>query len=216
MAQSSPVGQRLAGSRFPCFTGRVAVPRRAHRLVTAAAIRVRPYTVRKGDTLSSIAKKRDLSFEELVKLNHDVKPEDLTEGQTIVLPAGKLSARDKEILQGIGPGTYRTYPVRAGETIEDIISKRSISRREADQLNADLNLDNLFEHQLIKLPANKFTVREREMLTGTVGVPNEFFSGGSPVSKVLLAAVLLGAAFSFWMFRQNQRNDDDELPSTTP
>lgn len=110
MAQSSPVGQRLAGSRFPCFTvrplsrrenyepnlktrcasadgrqasllpatlpghlyaiaeassavavplqGRVAVPRRAHRLVTAAAIRVRPYTVRKGDTLSSIAKKR--------------------------------------------------------------------------------------------------------------------------------------------------------------
>lgn len=120
------------------------------------------------------------------------------------------------------------------------------------------------EHQLIKLPANKFTVREREMLTGTVGVPNEFFSGGSPVSKVLLAgavctapaqiivriakycscqaapaldscklvcygdpatlydkgglcaAVLLGAAFSFWMFRQNQRNDDDELPSTTP
>lgn len=85
-----------------------------------------------------------MSFEELVKLNHDVKPEDLTEGQTIVLPAGKLSARDKEILQGIGPGTYRTYPVRAGETIEDIISKRSISRREADQLNADLNLDNLF------------------------------------------------------------------------
>ena len=42
------------------------------------------------------------------------------------------------------------------------------------------------EHQLIKLPANKFTVREREMLTGTLGVPQEFFSGGSPWSKVLL------------------------------
>lgn len=86
----------------------------------------------------------DLSFEELVKLNHDVKPDMLVEGQTIVLPAGKLSARDKEILQGIGPGTYRTYPVRAGETIEDIISKRAISRKEVDQLNQDANLDNLF------------------------------------------------------------------------
>ena len=79
-----------------------------------------------------------------MKLNHDVKPDCLVEGQTIVLPAGKLSARDKEILQGIGPGTYRTYPVRAGETIEDIISKRNISRRVVDQLNADANLDNLF------------------------------------------------------------------------
>lgn len=39
------------------------------------------------------------------------------EGQTLLLPAGKLSARDKEILAGIGPWTYRTYPVRAGENI---------------------------------------------------------------------------------------------------
>ena len=40
------------------------------------------------------------------------------EGQTLVLPAHKLSARDKEILAGIGPWSYRTYPVRAGETLE--------------------------------------------------------------------------------------------------
>ena len=94
--------------------------------------------------MTTMSASADLSFEELVKLNHDVKPDMLVEGQTIVLPAGKLSARDKEILQGIGPGTYRTYPVRAGETIEDIISKRNISRKEVDQLNQDANLDNLF------------------------------------------------------------------------
>lgn len=44
-------------------------------------------------------------------------PDALTEGQTLLLPSGRLSARDKEILEGIGPWTYRTYPVRAGETL---------------------------------------------------------------------------------------------------
>ena len=59
---------------------------------------------------------------------------------------------------------------------------------------ADLQMINwglgVAEHQLIKLPANKFTVREREMLTGTLGVPQEFFAGGSPWSKVLLGGAL--------------------------
>ena len=85
----------------------------------------------------------ELNFEELVKLNHDVRPDMLEEGQTIILPAGKLSVRDREILAGIGPGTYRTYPVRSGETIEDIISKRSVRRDEVDKLNKDINLDSL-------------------------------------------------------------------------
>ena len=44
---------------------------------------------------------------------------------------------------GIGPRTYRTYPVRSGESIEDIISKRSISRAEVDALNPEVNLDKL-------------------------------------------------------------------------
>ena len=44
---------------------------------------------------------------------------------------------------GIGPRTYRTYPVRSGENIEDIISKRGISRAEVNALNPEVNLDKL-------------------------------------------------------------------------
>ena len=44
---------------------------------------------------------------------------------------------------GIGPRTYRTYPVRSGENIEDIISKRGIARAEVDALNPEVNLDKL-------------------------------------------------------------------------
>lgn len=85
----------------------------------------------------------EIKFEELVALNHDMNPDSLVEGQTILLPGGKLSARDREILAGIGPATYRTYPVREGEVLQDIMEKRNITRAEMEALNPGINLDRL-------------------------------------------------------------------------
>lgn len=85
----------------------------------------------------------EIEVGQLTQLNHDRNPENLKEGQTILLPAGKLSHRDKDILAGIGSGNYRTYPVRQNETIDDIISKRNISRAEVDALNKGVNLSKL-------------------------------------------------------------------------
>ena len=66
-----------------------------------AALEVRPYTVRKGDTLASIAEKRGLELKSLQKLHHEESNlNNLAEGQKILLPAGKLSARDKDIISG--------------------------------------------------------------------------------------------------------------------
>lgn len=79
---------------------------------------------------------------ELEKLNHSISKSELTEGTTIVLPAGALSNRDKEIISGIG-WRYRTYPVRKGEKIEDITSKRGISMTEMEKLNPDVDLQKL-------------------------------------------------------------------------
>ena len=59
-----------------------------------------------------------------------------------MLPAGKLSARDKEIIAGIGR-SYRTYPVREGESIQDIIEKRQISMAEVEALNPETKLNAL-------------------------------------------------------------------------
>lgn len=75
-------------------------------------------------------------------MNPDVGAATACAGKTILLPAGKLSKRDKEILGGIGRG-YRVYPVRAGENITDIISRRNISRAEMEQLNPGVDLDEL-------------------------------------------------------------------------
>lgn len=81
-------------------------------------------------------------MKELEKLNHSISKSELTEGTTIVLPAGALSDRDKEIISGIG-WRYRTYPVRKGENIEDITSKRGISMAEMEKLNPNVDLQKL-------------------------------------------------------------------------
>ena len=138
-------------------------------------------------------------------------------GQKIVLPAGKLSARDREILAGIEPGSrqgrgFRPYPVRKGETAADIASKRKISMAELQKLNPDVNLEKVKADQVIKLPANKFSVREREMLTGTLGIPAEFFSapaGPTTVGVVLGGAVLAVAdAVAALLFQKRNRGDN--------
>jgi len=184
-----------------------AVSRRAQ--VITASFKVRPYTVRKGDTLNTIARKREIKFEELIALNHDINPDSLVEGQTILLPGGKLSARDREILAGIGPATYRTYPVREGEKLQDIIEKRDISRSEMEALNPGVDLDNLDKLQVLKLPAGKYTVREREMMTGSGLVPAEFFHASSALSKTVLIALGFGTIYSLWLWRQKQEPDND-------
>jgi LysM repeat protein len=171
--------------------------------------KVRPYTVRKGDTLDSIARKRDIKLTELVALNHDLAADTLVEGQTILLPGGKLSARDKEILAGIGTQPYRLYPVREGEKLADVITKRNISRAEMEALNPNVNLDRLTDGEILKLPAGKYTVREQEMMTGS-GVPTEFFNTNTTLGKTVVGGIVFILAYSFWLWRQKQDDIDDD------
>jgi hypothetical protein len=146
---------------------------------------------------NTATQKTDLSIPQIKSINPDLK--DIAEGQTILLPAGKLSARDKEILGGIGT-TYRLYPVRRGESYDDIAGKRGITRAEMAALNAGANLDRLKEGQLLKLPANKFTVREREMLIGSGILPPEFFrqAMGNPFALGVGALLFVCGGVLVW------------------
>lgn len=157
-------------------------------------VSVRPYTLRKGDTLKSIAQKRGLTVDQVININPEVKPDAVAAGQTILLPAGTLSSRDREILEGIG-AVYRIYPVRKGESLADITSKRNISRAEMAALNSGVNLDKIKEGQLLRLPANKFTVREREMLIGSGILPPEFFAATRNPFVIGAGALMLVCGF---------------------
>merc|ERR1711970_145463 len=131
------------------------------------AMLVRPYTVRKGDTVFKISQKRDVKIEDILSVNHGLRKDTILEGQTILLPSSKLSERDREILDGVGKGKgkYRAYPVRKVEVI-----------------NEGVDLSSLKAYQAIKLPRNKYTEREKEMLVGAARVPVAFFSMGSGMS----------------------------------
>merc|ERR1711959_416288 len=138
------------------------------------AMLVRPYTVRKGDTIFKISQKRDVKIEDILSVNHGLRKDTILEGQTILLPSSKLSERDREVL-------------------EDIIEKRGIKMEEVEALNEGVDLSSLKAYQVIKLPRNKYTEREKEMLVGAARVPVAFFSMGSGMSFGMLALVVLVA-----------------------
>lgn len=59
------------------------------------------------------------------------------------MPVGKLSERDRLILDGMGKGKYRTYPMRKGEKLSDVLSKRKITLKEFEDLNPGVNPDKI-------------------------------------------------------------------------
>jgi LysM repeat protein len=177
----------------------------SRRMVTKA-MNVRPYTVRKGDTLFTISQKRDVQIEDILSVNHALRKNQIDEGQTILIPSSKLSERDREILEGVKTKGHRAYPVRKGETIEDIAEKRGIKMEDLETLNEGVDLQKLKAYQVIKLPRNKFTTREKEMLTGCARVPAAFFSAASDLSfgKIALVMLVAGVAgVAAWKSRED-------------
>ena len=97
----------------------------------------RPYTVRAGDTLSSICAKRDIPVKLVISLNPSLeasKGDALQAGEKLLLPGHRYSRRDREIMAGIatgvGKGGTRTYPLRQGERLADVLRARDISMDE--------------------------------------------------------------------------------------
>ena len=85
----------------------------------------------------------DVTIEDVLSVNHGLRQNEIEEGQTILLPSNKLSERDREILDGVKTKGHRAYPVRKGETIEDIIEKRGIKMQEVEALNEGVDLSSL-------------------------------------------------------------------------
>ena len=85
----------------------------------------------------------DIDLNQLVKLNHEIDPNNVKADQTILVPVGKLSERDRLILDGMGKGKYRTYPIRKGEKLSDVLSKRNITLKEFEDLNPGVDPDRL-------------------------------------------------------------------------
>ena len=194
-----------------------ATPRRATRGTRARArAAMRPYTVRKGDTVESIASKRSMKATDVRRLNTSLagggEPE---AGSTILLPSVNLSARDREIIDGIkGVNAPRVYPVRVGESVEDIIGSRKIARADVERLNPKLGA--LKPGMKLLLPPGKYTVREREMLQGCGILPADSVNPlqylWTPVARNFLGgAVALGAYAMYFAACRRYQNHGTKL-----
>jgi LysM repeat protein len=131
-------------------------------------------------------------------------------GERLVLPASRLSARDREILAGITPGSrqrFRPYPVRAGETAAAIAANRKIGVAELAAANPGVDMERLAANQVIRLPPGAYSVREREMLTGTLAVPFEFFSSAATPGVVGGACVAVAGAVAAVLFKKWRAGD---------
>ena len=124
-------------------------------------------------------------------------------GQTLLLPANKLSQRDLSIIAGMHPGQkVREYPLRRGEKVEDVARARGISMEELRELNPSLR-----GTKVLLLPADRYTVREQEMMTGVLGMPQNFFKQGGVANMVLFSAAGFTAFLLALALRAAERRD---------
>lgn len=106
------------------------------------------YTVKKGDTLGSIAAKHDISVDDIVKANKGLSPSHMKIGQELVLPGNapaapakaepaEKSSRKAEKSREPQERTS-TYTAHKRDTVDSVARKYHISPKELARLNPDM------------------------------------------------------------------------------
>lgn len=98
------------------------------------------YTVVRGDTLSQIADKKNVSLNRLIKANHISNPDLIFPGQVLVIP-------------GKNGGPPRTYVVVSGDTLYKIAARFGVSAYTIAKINALANPDLIFPGQELAIRA---------------------------------------------------------------
>lgn len=125
------------------------------------------YTVRSGDTLSGIASRFGLSWQDLYALNKGTigsDPSLIKPGQVLKLSGGASAPTKK-------PSGGGTYTVRAGDTLSGIAAKHGTTWQALAKLNGLDNPNLIYPGQKLKVggsaaPARTYTVRSGDTLSG--------------------------------------------------
>jgi len=108
--------------------------------------------VKKGDTLSSIAKSNDISLRELMDLNEIYDASKIKVGQTIKLP--DHSAKKKQSI----------YLIKKGDTLLKIAKKYNLTTESILKINKIDNPDNLFPGTKLNLPYLKTSYKSNQII----------------------------------------------------
>ncbi len=134
-----------------------------------------PYTIQKGDTISAVAYKYNLRWQDVVAVNPGISPNRLRVGQVIQLPgqvdlgkvrhvpvatpkvsAPKVSAPKTSAPKAVSSGPVTTYVVKSGDSLSVIAHKHGVKTAALRDANG-LKSDRIAVGQKLKVPGAKKT-----------------------------------------------------------
>ena len=120
------------------------------------------YTIQRGDTLYSVAKKHGLTVAELQKINNGLSPQGLAVGKEIFVSAHQkntLTAKN-DTIQKQQPAKNKTYTVKQGDTLYSIAKAHGYSVAELQNHNKNLT-NSISIGQNISIPAKGHTANKQ-------------------------------------------------------
>lgn len=103
------------------------------------------YTVKKGDTLSNIAKKYGVTVKQLVSLNNIKNPNLIYVGQILIIPAET----------NIHDTSHIVYKVRRGNTLYQIARRYNTTIAQIVRLNRIANPNLIYIGQILRIPNSR-------------------------------------------------------------
>ena len=102
------------------------------------------YIVRKGDTLTSIAKRFNTTVNNIVKNNNIINPNLIYPGQRLIIAKSTSNISTK----------YITYTVRRGDSLWKIANRFNTTVNELAYINGIRNVNRIYINQKIRVPIN--------------------------------------------------------------
>ena len=105
------------------------------------------YVVRSGDNLTQIARRFDMSINEIKSLNN-LQNDMLRVGQRLTVKKNQVPPSVAEGAENSTPqGRFATYRLQSGENLQSVLSKYRMSTSELKALNPGLNIESLSGRQ---------------------------------------------------------------------
>ena len=113
------------------------------------------YTIKKGDSLNSIAAAAGVTVAQIVAANNIKDPNKIYVGQVIKIPLPSASGSTttaKATTTTTASGTGKTYTVKAGDTLAAIAGKFNVTLTALEQANNITDPNKIYVGQVLKIP----------------------------------------------------------------
>lgn len=122
-----------------------------------------PYTIQAGDTFFTIARKHNVSLDQLLAANPNINPDNLIVGQTICIPGG-TPVPPPPLRCPVGT---TAYTIKSGDTFYLLAQRFNTTVEAIQQLNPQADPNNLQIGQIICIPGSGPTPPPSGCPTGT-------------------------------------------------